>query len=172
MAKAKPTGTTRINHNGYVQIKICKGQRRWPFLHRVIWESVHGPIPKGFFLHHKNNNKMDNQIENLELLHSVKDHTNRHLEKAIEWGRRLGSMGKGIPKSPEHRAKISAANKGKPKSPEHRRKLAEALRGRSRPDISARLKGKHLVGEHRKRVIEAAKNRPRNPETGRFAKYL
>jgi hypothetical protein len=172
MAKAKPIGTTRVNHMGYVQIKIRKGERRWPFLHHVIWESVHGPIPNGFHIHHKNGNKTDNKIENLELYETHAEHTKRHLEKAIEWGRKLGSMGKGVPKSPEHRAKISAANKGKPKSPEHRQKLADALRGRSRPDISACLKGRKLRGQHRIHVIAAAKNRPRNPATGQFSPYL
>ena len=36
--------------------------------HRWIWISVHKIIPKGYHIHHKNNNKSDNRIENLELL--------------------------------------------------------------------------------------------------------
>lgn len=35
--------------------------------HRVIWEAVHGPIPDGMVINHKNGKKTDNRIDNLEL---------------------------------------------------------------------------------------------------------
>jgi len=35
-------------------------------LHHAIWESVHGKIPWGYFIHHKDGNPDNNSIENLE----------------------------------------------------------------------------------------------------------
>ena len=40
-------------------------------LHVAVWESVHGPIPGGWLVHHKDENKDHNEIDNLE---------------AMEWG--------------------------------------------------------------------------------------
>ena len=36
--------------------------------HRLIWESVHGPIPAGMQINHINGVKHDNRIVNLELV--------------------------------------------------------------------------------------------------------
>lgn len=36
--------------------------------HRIIWEVVHGPIPKGMQINHLNGIKNDNRITNLELV--------------------------------------------------------------------------------------------------------
>lgn len=37
--------------------------------HRWVWISVHKIIPEGYHIHHINENKSDNRIENLELIH-------------------------------------------------------------------------------------------------------
>jgi len=36
--------------------------------HRRIWAEQHGPIPKGWVVHHLNGNKGDNRLENLAAL--------------------------------------------------------------------------------------------------------
>lgn len=36
--------------------------------HRWVWINIHGKIPKGYHIHHKNKDKSDNRIKNLELL--------------------------------------------------------------------------------------------------------
>lgn len=53
----------RLDDKGYlVAGKKCIKQ------HRIVWESQHGPIPKGWCVHHKNGIKHDNRIENLECM--------------------------------------------------------------------------------------------------------
>jgi len=47
-----PIGTLRISKDGYLERKMTDDQslvpaRRWTFVHRLIWEQAHGPIPKG-----------------------------------------------------------------------------------------------------------------------------
>lgn len=56
-----------LDSNGYLKV-----DRRYLGLpnvqaHRVIWEAVHGPIPDGMVINHRNGIKNDNRIDNLEL---------------------------------------------------------------------------------------------------------
>ena len=46
-------------------------------IHRLEWIKYYGNIPKGFVIHHKNENKLDWSIENLELM-SRSDHILKH----------------------------------------------------------------------------------------------
>ena len=50
---------------------------------RLVWESFNGPIPEGMVVHHKDENKLNNSIENLELM-SFSDHTRMHRREG--WG--------------------------------------------------------------------------------------
>lgn len=59
-------GTKRVcSFWGYVFIKTPKG---WVREHRFVWEKYRGAIPKGMVVHHKDENKLNNKIRNLELL--------------------------------------------------------------------------------------------------------
>lgn len=42
------------------------GDRR--ALHQVVWEDANGPVPDGFELHHRDKNKVNNALENLQLV--------------------------------------------------------------------------------------------------------
>jgi hypothetical protein len=46
-------------------------------LHRDVWTFYNGAIPKGFHIHHKDKNKANNDISNLELK-KVGDHASEH----------------------------------------------------------------------------------------------
>jgi hypothetical protein len=52
-------------------------------LHRDVWESVHGPIPEGHHVHHKNNDWDRNDIDDLECL-SSSDHRRLHAGTSTE----------------------------------------------------------------------------------------
>lgn len=69
-----------ISKNGYRVITI-NGKRVYE--HRLVWEKYYGEIPKGYHIHHKNGNKLDNSINNLELL-SKQEHIRKHaIENSI-----------------------------------------------------------------------------------------
>jgi hypothetical protein len=65
--------TQRIveENDGYPSITI--GKKRCG-LHRLIWETFMGPIPNGMIIHHKDHDKRNACLENLELV-SSKDNT-------------------------------------------------------------------------------------------------
>ena len=46
-------------------------------MHRYVWENINGKIPFGFDIHHINNDKSDNRIENLECL-PKSEHTKKY----------------------------------------------------------------------------------------------
>jgi hypothetical protein len=51
---------------------------------RKIWKLAHGPIPKGYHVHHKNRDATDNRLENLELL-TLAEHMSLH-HRGPEYG--------------------------------------------------------------------------------------
>lgn len=54
--------------------------------HRVIWEQVRGRISPGLVVHHKNEDRRDNRIQNLELLTKA-EHARLHIKLRDSKGR-------------------------------------------------------------------------------------
>ena len=61
-----------IDSHGYFR---C-GRKR---VHRMIWEHFHGAVPKGFDIHHKDGDKFNNSIDNLECI-CHREHLSMHMK--------------------------------------------------------------------------------------------
>jgi len=46
-------------------------------LHHAVWESVNGPVPWGYIIHHKDGNPLNNELENLQAV-PARDHLRVH----------------------------------------------------------------------------------------------
>jgi hypothetical protein len=56
-----------LHSRGYLKVLNIYTKKR-EYLHRVIWEELNGPILGDLTIDHINGNKVDNRIENLQLL--------------------------------------------------------------------------------------------------------
>ncbi|MBE3092789.1 MAG: HNH endonuclease [Chloroflexi bacterium] len=64
-----------INTHGYLVFYI-NGKEY--LAHRMIWEKYYGTIPEGHIVHHKDENKLNNDISNLELKENRSKHMKLH----------------------------------------------------------------------------------------------
>ena len=84
--------TAEIGNSGDGRVTLRNGYpvgEHGEYEHRVVYERHFGPIPKGFHVHHKNEDIYDNRPENLEALSPV-DHSRTHFKRyqrndAGEW---------------------------------------------------------------------------------------
>ena len=59
------------NNNGYMMCMVrkhCQSGQKSYLSHRFIWECFNGLIPDGMHIDHKNDDKEDNRLSNLQLL--------------------------------------------------------------------------------------------------------
>lgn len=62
-------GNAKINNDGYYIIRSWKEGNSGKLLHRLIWEDFWGcEIPKGYVIHHRDHNPLNNCIMNLQLM--------------------------------------------------------------------------------------------------------
>ena len=55
------------NNSGYIRISMRKnGKRKTVAIHRAVLQAFVGPCPDGYVCNHKNGDKTDNRLENLE----------------------------------------------------------------------------------------------------------
>ena len=68
-----------LNSAGYGRVTLSKSGKTKRFLiHRLVYESYYGKIPKNLQVHHIDENKLNNSIDNLML---VTQHENNHLSR-------------------------------------------------------------------------------------------
>lgn len=58
-------GAERITKDGYVEVRVSMG--KWKLKQRLVWEMVHGSIPKGSVVRFRDGNKLNTELSNLEL---------------------------------------------------------------------------------------------------------
>lgn len=77
-----PIGTIKIrNHRGtkrvWIKVKEDGNPYDWMVRAVYVWTKKHGPIPRGYIIHHKNRDTLDDSLCNLELL-SRAEHLMEH----------------------------------------------------------------------------------------------
>lgn len=78
--RQKLVGTERIqvDVNGHLRVFVKVAEpRRWRPRAVVVWESVNGPLPHGFIVHHENRDTLDDHIGNLVAL-TRSEHIKEH----------------------------------------------------------------------------------------------
>jgi hypothetical protein len=89
--KPVPIGTVRIRtrhkRSGEQRawVKVAE-PNEWKLRAQVVWEEHHGPIPRGMVVHHRDENKLNDAIENLQLLTKAKhldEHRAAYLPKSL-----------------------------------------------------------------------------------------
>jgi len=68
--KGRPESKGTVTKKGYLRI-YCKDISKNKMVHRLVWESVNGKIPDGMQIHHKDGDKLNNNIDNLQLVNPL-----------------------------------------------------------------------------------------------------
>lgn len=65
----KKVMSTKRKNKDYIHVRLTKnGNHATVLVHRVVYEAFKGEIPSGFQVHHKDGNKQNNRISNLEAI--------------------------------------------------------------------------------------------------------
>lgn len=106
LRRAKPGISTYVGRpvnpifsaTGYAQVCLCGGKQRKAYVHHLVIDAFIGPRPPGMVINHKDGNKLNNAIANLEYVTPAQNAA--HALKTI--GRNRGpSMSKAPPKGPQ-----------------------------------------------------------------------
>ena len=80
----KPIGSRRLHEASkglfYWVVKVSE-HGKWQYEHRVLTN-----CPKGYHVHHKNEDTLDNRLENLEII-SASDHIKHHHQINGKWSK-------------------------------------------------------------------------------------
>ncbi len=56
-------------HNGYLRVGLSRDNKlTGKLVHRLVWEAFNGPIPEGKEVNHIDEDKLNNRLENLNLM--------------------------------------------------------------------------------------------------------
>lgn len=87
---------TQVQYFNGVRFALTKGNKYFvntslhKAMHRYVWEYYNGKIPEGYDIHHKDGNRYNNDISNLECLSSTKHkqlHGRNLTQEQREWRR-------------------------------------------------------------------------------------
>lgn len=86
MLDAAPIGTERLHPTGYLMRKVTTGPKGWKKVHRLVMEEKLGrSLLPDEIVHHINHDKLDNRIENLEIM-TAAEHSHHHNKDKIPPG--------------------------------------------------------------------------------------
>ena len=92
----------------YLGVCLCKdGKQSTKSLHKLVWEAFNGPVPKGCQIHHKDKNKLNNDLCNLICLNKQQ---HNELHKDEQTNKKRSEKLKGHKVSEATRMKIRNAN--------------------------------------------------------------
>ena len=159
-------GKLSLNNQGYYIVTSSKEGNSLKRFHRLVWENFYGcKVPDGFVIHHKNGNKTDNCIMNLQLMRN-NEHRKHH------------TMGEGNPmyghshseesklKISENRKGIPAWNKGVSHSAEAKRKMSENhadFKGNNHPRSKYRMWDNSIVHYNKSTMFKKGNEDGLNP---------
>lgn len=131
------------NGIGYRFVKLrYKGKCYNRYVHRLVWLAFMGDIPKKYEINHKNHDKSDNSLENLEIVtHSENVH------KAFLFHGYFGSMNRPLDKEIKN-SKLTCPICGKAKS--KKAILCKACHNDKMPNKDILVKDLYLIGNFTK----------------------
>jgi hypothetical protein len=80
-----------VDDQGYVKMRVgldhpLADPNGYAFEHAFVWMAAYGPMPDGYIIHHRDANKANNQLDNLELLTRA-EHNQKHAPDRDKTGR-------------------------------------------------------------------------------------
>lgn len=80
----------RMSTSGYIKVELCDlyGNKRGLFIHRLIADAFIGDIPDGYVVNHKDGDKTNNIVSNLEIVSKRDDILHAYatgLRKPVRW---------------------------------------------------------------------------------------
>ena len=100
----------RDSKTGYYLANKPTYQGKRERLHCYVWRYFNGPVPEGFHIHHKDENKYHNDIDNLACVpvsehtsYHSKKHLDGHREEAVRWMDKIRPLASQWHKSQEGR---------------------------------------------------------------------
>lgn len=107
--------------DGYLSVALCKnGKTRHIAVHRLVMLAFVGRPKQGYQVNHIDENKLNNQLSNLEYVTRI-ENCNHGTRNA-----RISASNKGKPKSKSHKENISKSRKGIQFSEDHKRNISVA----------------------------------------------
>lgn len=94
-------------------------------LHREVWTETHGPVPEGFEVHHRDHDRTNNSLGNLELLEGT-EHARLHANNPDNRRRALEQL----PAARERAKEWHQSEEGRAWHKEHYSKMADSLHAR------------------------------------------